>query len=103
MSLQLSPDRTLDDVNHDLDRVVVGDLLDSDEHPRCEVHLGKTFDSPRCGQPAAWLSIASCGHTAYYCERCRVTAKAKLDHRDAVPMCPLHVPFVTISLEWRPL
>ena len=103
MVTQLSPDRTLEDVVSDLDRVVVGDLLDSIADPVCEVHLGKTFDSPKCGAPAAWLSMASCGHTAYYCEPCRATAKAKLDKRDARPLCPLHTPFVDITIEWRAL
>lgn len=101
MSVQLAPDRTLDDVVRDLDRDAVGDLLDSVPPPTCEVHLGKTFDSPLCGKPAAWHSVAlPCQHTAYYCAECYARAKAQLDKRDARPACPMHSPVLPITLEW---
>lgn len=100
MSVQLAPDRTLDDVVRDLDRDAVGDLLDSVPPPTCEVHLGKTLDSPLCGKPAAWMTKASCGHAAYYCAGCHDHAKRQLDKRDARPMCPMHSPIVEITIEW---
>lgn len=100
MATQLSPDRTLEDVVHDLDRDAVGDLLDSLREPTCEVHMGRSLDAPLCGQPAAWLTKASCGHSAYYCDPCHVRAKRQLDKRDARPACPLHDRPVEITIEW---
>lgn len=105
MVTHLSPDRTLEDVNEDLDRVLVGDLLDSISEPTCEVHLGHTLDDPICGKPAAWLLTAlPCGHTAYYCAECYADAKRQLSRRDARPACPLHTPVLTIiTIDWRAL
>ena len=101
MVTQLSPDRTLEDVNADLDRVLVGDLLDSISNPTCEVHLGRTLDSPLCGKPAAWLTTARpCGHSAYYCAGCGADAQRKLSRDDARPACPLHSPVLPITVEW---
>lgn len=107
METQLSPDRTLEDVVRDLDRDAVGDLdhdaignlLDSPREPTCEVHLGRSLDAPLCGRPAAWLTKASCGHSAYYCAPCRKRVKAQLDKRDAAPACPLHPRPVPITIE----
>jgi hypothetical protein len=104
MVTQPSPDRTFADVNADLDRVLVGDLLDSISDPTCEVHLGRTLDSPLCGKPAAWLTTAHpCEHTAYYCAGCGRDARRELARNDAMPACPLHSPLLPITIEWRPL
>lgn len=92
---------TLEGVASDLDHALVADLLDSVPDPTCEVHLGSTLDSPVCGKPAAWLSTAlPCGHSAYYCAKCRAHAKRMLDRPGTRPGCPLHSPVLPISLEW---
>ena len=109
MVTHLSPDKaaarpTLEDVNEDLDRVLVGDLLDSIPTPTCEVHIGHTLDAPLCGKPAAWLATAlPRGHTSYYCAGCYADAKRRLDKRDAWPACPEHIPVLSITIDWRAL
>ena len=101
MVTQPSPDRTFADVNADLDRVLVGDLLDSISDPTCEVHLGRTLDSPLCGKPAAWLATAHpCEHTVYYCAGCGRDARRELARNDGMPVCPLHSPLLRITIEW---
>lgn len=109
MVTQLSPDKaavrpTLEDVNEDLDRVLVGDLLDSIPTPTCEVHIGHTLDAPLCGKPAAWLATAlPCGHTGYYCAGCYAHAKRHLGRRGTRAACPLHTPALRITVDWRAL
>lgn len=81
------PTRSVSDVLEDLHTDSV--LRDAVPPPTCEVHLGANLDAPICGRPAAWLCSASCGHSAYYCDRCRLSHEA----RTANPgrgLCPHH-------------
>lgn len=88
-----------------LDADALNRLIEDAVHPpTCEVHMGATIDDPLCGKPASWLSVASCGHTAYYCDSCYRIALVHLELLRRRPACPLHgAKPQPITLEWRPL
>lgn len=61
---------TLDLTSEATDLVTL--LDDAVPPPTCRARSAK--GAPRCGAPATWLGILSCGHDAYLCDA----------HRDAV-------------------
>lgn len=96
----LSPDRTLYDVQRDLD---LDDMLDKAvPPPTCEWQT--TRDEEPCGVPATWIMSLSCGHSYYYDDE-HVAEMRRVAERPGQNACnnpgaPRHRPMVRVSIRF---